>query len=157
MGMSTFYGVVNNANGNTVYVTGVPVNINSTDHQQNGTTAIGQLATEQNYNFNGWQIATSAQVDQWLIGSRDVVWHRTNDSGMNEDGSLKNPSNWSRWTRQSNVNIPVQQFQKATQDILALETLTSNLNQRLTAIENDIVTLWDASGTVKLGRILKAK
>jgi len=56
-----------------------------------------------------------------------------------------------------NVNIPVQQFQKATQDILALEALTSNLNQRLTAIENDIVTLWDASGTVKLGRILKAK
>lgn len=157
MGMSTFYGVVNNTNGNTEYVTGVPVNINSTDHQQNGTTAIGQLAAGQNYDFNGWQIATPAQVDQWLVGVSDSVWHRTNDSGMNEDGSLKNPSNWGQWTRESNVNIPVQQFQKAIQDILALEALTSNLNQRLTAIENDIVTLWDASGTVKLGRILKAK
>lgn len=157
MGMSTFYGLVNNTNGNTEYVTGVPVNINSTDHQQNGTTAIGQLATGQNYDFNGWQIATPAQVDQWLVGVADSVWHRTNDSGMNEDGSLKNPSNWGQWTRESNVNIPVQQFQKAIQDILALEALTSNLNQRLTAIENDIVTLWDASGTVKLGRILKAK
>lgn len=157
MGMSTFYGVVNNTNGNTEYVTGVPVNINSTDHQQNGTTAIGQLATGQNYDFSGWQLATSAQVDQWLIGSGDVVWHRTNDSGMNADGSLKNLNDWGVWTRESNVNIPVQQFQKAIQDILALETLTSNLNQRLTAIENDIVTLWDASGTVKLGRILKAK
>ena len=157
MGMSTFYGVVNNTNGNTQYVTGVPVNINSTDHQQNGTTAIGQLATGQNYDFNGWQMATPAQVDQWLIGASDSVWHRTNDSGMNEDGSLKNPSDWGVWTRESNVNIPVQQFQKAIQDILALETLTSNLNQRLTTIENDIVTLWDASGTVKLGRILKAK
>ena len=157
MGMSTFYGVVNNTNGNTQYVTGVPVNINSTDHQQNGTTAIGQLATGQNYDFNGWQIATPAQVDQWLVGAFDSVWHRTNDSGMNEDGSLKNPSDWGQWTRESNVNIPVQQFQKATQDILALEALTSNLNQRLTTIENDIVTLWDASGTVKLGRVLKAK
>lgn len=157
MGMSTFYGVVNNTNGNTEYVTGVPVNINSADHQQNGTTAIGQLATGQDYDFNGWQIATPAQVDQWLVGVADSVWHRTNDSGMNEDGSLKNPSNWGQWTRESNVNIPVQQFQKAIQDILALEALTSNLNQRLTAIENDIVTLWDASGTVKLGRILKAK
>ena len=157
MGMSTFYGVVNNTNGNTQYVTGVPVNINSTDHQQNGTTAIGQLATGQNYDFNGWQMATPAQVDQWLIGASDSVWHRTNDSGMNEDGSLKNPSDWGVWTRESNVNIPVQQFQKAIQDILALEALTSNLNQRLTAIENDIVTLWEASGTVKLGRILKAK
>ena len=157
MGMSTFYGVVNNTNGNTQYVTGVPVNINSTDHQQNGTTAIGQLATGQNYDFNGWQMATPAQVDQWLIGASDSVWHRTNDSGMNEDGSLKNPSDWGVWTRESNVNIPVQQFQKAIQDILALEALTSNLNQRLTTIENDIVTLWDASGTVKLGRILKAK
>lgn len=156
-GMSTFYGVVNNTNGNTEYVTGVPVNINSTDHQQNGTTSIGQLATGQNYDFNGWQIATPAQVDQWLVGVADSVWHRTNDSGMNEDGSLKNPSNWGQWTRESNVNIPVQQFQKAIQDILALEALTSNLNQRLTAIENDIITLWDASGTVKLGRILKAK
>lgn len=157
MGMSTFYGVVNNTNGNTEYVTGVPVNINSTDHQQNGTIAIGQLAAGQNYDFNGWQIATPAQVDQWLVGVSDSVWHRTNDSGMNEDGSLKNPNNWGQWTRESNVNIPVQQFQKAIQDILALEALTSNLNQRLTAIENDIVTLWDASGTVKLGRILKAK
>ena len=157
MGMSTFYGVVNNTNGNTEYVTGVPVDINSTDHQQNGTTVIGQLAAGQNYDFSGWQIATPAQVDQWLVGVADSVWHRTNDSGMNEDGSLKNPSNWGQWTRESNANIPVQQFQKAIQDILALETLTSNLNQRLTAIENDIVTLWDASGTIKLGRILKAK
>ena len=157
MGMSTFYGVVNNTNGNTQYVTGVPVNINSTDHQQNGTTAIGQLATGQNYDFNGWQMATPAQVDQWLIGASDSVWHRTNDSGMNEDGSLKNPSDWGVWTRESNVNIPVQQFQKAIQDILALEALTFNLNQRLTTIENDIVTLWDTSGTTKLGRILKAK
>lgn len=157
MGMSTFYGVVNNTNGNTEYVTGVPVNINSTDHQQNGTTTIGQLAAGQNYDFNGWQIATPAQVDQWLVGVSDSVWHRTNDSGMNEDGTLKNPNNWGQWTRESNVNIPVQQFQKAIQDILALEALTSNLNQRLTAIENDIVTLWDASGTVKLGRILRAK
>lgn len=157
MGMSTFYGVINNTNGNTEYVVGVPANINSLDHQQTGTTAIGQLASGQNYDFNGWQIATPAQVDQWLIGVSDSVWHRTNDSGMNTDGSLKDPNNWGVWTRESNVNIPVQQFQKAIQDILALEALTSNLNQRLTAIENDIVTLWDASGTVKLGRILRAK
>ena len=157
MGMSTFYGVVNNVNGSTEYAVGVPRDINSTDHQQAGTTAIGQLASGQQYDFNGWQIATPAQVDQWLIGVSDSVWHRTNDFGMNADGSLKDPNNWGVWTRESNVNIPVQQFQKATQDILALEALTSNLNQRLTAIENDIVTLWDASGTVKLGRILKAK
>ena len=157
MGMSTFYGVVNNVNGSTEYAVGVPRDINSTDHQQAGTTAIGQLASGQQYDFNGWQIATPAQVDQWLIGVSDSVWHRTNDSGINADGSLKDPNNWGVWTRESNVNIPVQQFQKATQDILALEALTSNLNQRLTAIENDIVTLWDASGTVKLGRILKAK
>ena len=157
MGMSTFYGVVNNVNGSTEYVVGVPRDINSTDHQQAGTTAIGQLASGQQYDFNGWQIATPAQVDQWLIGASDSVWHRTNDSGMNTDGSLKDLNSWGVWTRESNVNIPVQQFQKATQDILALEALTSNLNQRLTAIENDIVTLWDASGTVKLGRILKAK
>ena len=157
MGMSTFYGVVNNTNGSTEYVVGVPRDISSTDHQQAGTTAIGQLASGQQYDFNGWQIATPAQVDQWLIGVSDSVWHRTNDSGINADGSLKDPNNWGVWTRESNVNIPVQQFQKATQDILALEALTSNLNQRLTAIENDIVTLWDASGTVKLGRILKAK
>ena len=157
MGMSTFYGVVNNVNGSTEYAVGVPRDISSTDHQQAGTTAIGQLASGQQYDFNGWQIATPAQVDQWLIGASDSVWHRTNDFGMNADGSLKDPNNWGVWTRESNVNIPVQQFQKATQDILALEALTSNLNQRLTAIENDIVTLWDASGTVKLGRILKAK
>jgi len=157
MGMSTFYGVVNNVNGSTEYAVGVPRDINSTDHQQAGTTAIGQLASGQQYDFNGWQIATPAQVDQWLIGASDSVWHRTNDFGMNADGSLKDPNNWGVWTRESNVNIPVQQFQKATQDILALEALTSNLNQRLTAIENDIVPLWDASGTVKLGRILKAE
>ena len=156
MGMSTFYGVVNNVNGSTEYAVGVPRDISSTDHQQAGTTAIGQLSSGQQYDFTGWQIATPAQVDQWLVGVSDSVWHRTNDHGMNADGSL-NPNNWGVWTRESNVNIPVQQFQKATQDILALEALTSNLNQRLTAIENDIVTLWDASGTVKLGRILKAK
>lgn len=150
MGMSTFFGLVNNTNGNTEYVIGVPSNISSTNHQETSTASIDQLAPNQSYDFNGWQIATSAQVDQWLIGSGDVVWHRTNDSGMNADGSLKNPNNWGAWTRESNVNIPVQQFQQAIRDI-------DNLNQRLTAIENSIVTLWDASGTVKLGRILRAE
>ena len=155
MGMSTFYGNVSNANGSPEYVVGVPANINSLDHQQTGTTAINQLASGQVYDFNGWQIATPTQVDQWLIGIFDSVWHRTNDSGMNTDGSLKDPNNWGVWTRESNVNIPVQQFKKAIQDILALEKLTSNLDQRLTAIVNDTVTLSDASGRVILGRILK--
>ena len=118
MGMSTFYGVVNNVNGSTEYAVGVPRDISSTDHQQAGTTAIGQLASGQQYDFNGWQIATPAQVDQWLIGASDSVWHRTNDFGMKVDGSLKDPNNWGVWTRESNVNIPVQQFQKATQEYL---------------------------------------
>ena len=41
--------------------------------------------------------------------------------------------------------------------VASLTAANTALAARLEAIENDIVTLWDASGTVKLGRILKAK
>lgn len=160
-GYSTFFGVVDKARGK--YVIGVPADINSEVESQNATAQISELANGQEYDFNGWQIASSVQVDQYLVGTDKAVWHRINDEGMNPDGSLRNPNGWSVWRRETNVSVSVvqiQQMQNQINDhenrIRTLEAANGNLAGRVKALEDMLagfVPLKDASGTVQLGLI----
>lgn len=160
-GYSTFFGVVDKARGK--YVIGVPADINSEVESQNATAQISELANGQEYDFNGWQIASSVQVDQYLVGTDKAVWHRINDEGMNPDSSLRNPNGWSVWRRETNVSVSVvqiQQMQNQINDhenrIRTLEATNGNLAGRVKALEDMLagfVPLKDASGTVQLGLI----
>lgn len=147
VGHSTFYGYISKARGD--YVTGVPADINSTNATENATSAIAQLADGQAYDFNGRQIASPVQVDQYLVGTDQAVWHRVNDSGMNKDGTLVDPTNWSVWHRETNVTADVMQIE-------AMQKQVDDVTKRVAVLENllgSFVNLKDASGKVELGSI----
>lgn len=143
LGFSTFFGYVNKAGGK--YVFGVPAHITSEENVQDSTSDITQLRDGENYDFNGWQIASTAQVDQYITGANNVIWHRTNDYGMNLDGTLKNPAGWGQWNRETNVNITVQQIQQMQNDLTnlrnnlqSLSSLTDTNKQELLGKITDI-------------------
>lgn len=147
VGYSTFYGYIGKARGD--YVPGVPADINSTNATENATSEISQLADGQAYDFNGWQIASPAQVDQYLVGTDQAVWHRVNDSGMNKDGTLVDPTNWSVWHRETNVTANVMQIE-------AMQKQVDDLTKRVAVLEDllsKFANLKDASGNVLLGAI----
>ena len=147
VGYSTFYGYIGKARGD--YVPGVPADINSTNATENATSEISQLADGQAYDFNGWQIASPAQVDQYLAGTDQAVWHRVNDSGMNKDGTLVDPTNWSVWHRETNVTANVMQIEAMQKQVDDLTKLVAALEDLLSTFAN----LKDASGKVLLGAI----
>lgn len=147
VGYSTFYGYIGKARGD--YVPGVPANINSTNATENATSEISQLADGQAYDFNGWQIASPVQVDQYLVGTDQAVWHRVNDSGMNKDGTLVDPTAWTVWHRETNVTANVLQIE-------AMQKQVDDLTKRVGALEKllgSFVNMKDASGKVLLGAI----
>nr|DAE52746.1 MAG TPA: fiber protein [Caudoviricetes sp.] len=147
VGYSTFYGFIGKDVGD--YVTGVPADINSTNATEHATSEISQLADGQAYDFNGWQIASPVQVDQYLVGTDQAVWHRVNDSGMNKDGTLVDPNNWTVWHRETNVTANVLQIE-------AMQKQVDDLTKRVAALEKllgSFVNMKDASGNVLLGAI----
>lgn len=147
VGYSTFYGFIGKDVGD--YVKGVPADINSTEATAAATSEISQLVDGQAYDFNGWQIASPVQVDQYLVGTDKAVWHRVNDAGMNADGTLKDPTNWSVWHRETNVTANVLQ-------IAAMQKQVDDLTNRVATLEDllgKFVNLKDASGKVLLGSI----
>lgn len=147
VGYSTFYGFVRKDAG--VYVTGVPSNIESVNATEVATTEISQVADGQDYDFNGWQIASPVQVDQYLVGTDKAVWHRVNDSGMNKDGTLKDPTQWSEWHRETNVTTNVLQLEAMQKQVDDLTGRVATLEKLLGLFAN----LKDASGKVLLGSI----
>ena len=147
MGYSTFFGNVDKAGDK--YVVGVPPSIDTEDATQNPTARIAELKDGEKYDFNGWQISSPAQVDQYLVGTDKAVWHRVNDGGMNADGTLKEPGSWSVWHRETNNSVSVVQLE-------ALQKRVDNLEDRVAALESllaSFVNLKDASGTEQLGLI----
>lgn len=147
MGYSTFFGNVDKAGDK--YVVGVPPSIDTEDATQNSTASIAELKDGEKYDFNGWQISSPAQVDQYLVGTDKAVWHRVNEGGMNADGTLKDTGNWSVWRRETNNSVSVVQLE-------ALQKRVDNLEDRVAMLEallSSFVNLKDASGTEQLGLI----
>lgn len=147
LGYSVYYGAVNKEGGQ--YVVGVPANVVSDEVSQPATTSISEVTGNTAYDFNGWQIASPEQVDQYLVGADEVIWHRTNDGGMNRDGSLKDPNGWSAWKRETNVAVSVVQTN-------ALQQQVNDLTKRVAALEElfaGFVPLKDASGETQIGFI----
>lgn len=147
LGYSTFYGEIDKAGGK--YIAGVPPKITSQDNTQNSTNHIGELADGERYDFNGWQIASPVQVDQYLVGADNVVWHRTNEQGAYDDGAIKDHMAWSAWNRETNVNVSMVQLQ-------AMQNTINDYGRRIAILEHlleNFVPLKDASGTETIGFI----
>lgn len=93
---------------------GVPVALDKTDVEtSNAVNAKSEAVEGIELDFNGWQIATGSEVTQYIYtrveGGKQSGWVRSNDGGMNEDGTLRNPDGWGKWVYE--LNLPEQPVQ----------------------------------------------
>lgn len=135
LGSTCFYGEFNAADARTAI--GAPVDFGKFDVEKSrAITAKEDITSGQQLDFNGWQVATDREVHQYVYSSaadgKQSGWVRSNDSGMNADGSLRNPSNWGDWVFE--LNLPAQPAQKAGLDCEAIAQLPQEQWEKGTSI-----------------------
>lgn len=106
LGMSSFHGFVNNKVEPNKFVIGVPKDINIQNSGfTSGAASVTDLVGSVDYDFIGYQLASSVEVMQYFIND-GVTFVRSNDAGMNENGILNDINRWSDWRRTDNAQIP---------------------------------------------------
>lgn len=136
LGSTCFYGEFSAADARTAI--GAPVDFGKVDVEKSrAITAKEDITSGQQLDFNGWQVATDREVHQYIYSSAGVEgkqsgWVRSNDSGMNADGLLRNPADWSNWIFE--LNLPAQPAQKAGLDCEAIAQLPQEQWEKGTSI-----------------------
>ena len=106
LGITCFYGKVKAGDASTTK--GAPVQLGKTDVESSKAIRNEtQVPEGVDLDFNGWQIATDAEVTQYLYTSttdgKQSGWTRSNEAGVNPDGTLKDLSAWSDWMYELNL------------------------------------------------------
>lgn len=136
LGSTCFYGDFNAADARTAI--GAPVDFGKFDVEKSrAITAKEDITSGQQLDFNGWQVATDREVHQYIYSrggseGKQSGWVRSNDSGMNSDGSLRNPADWGDWIFE--LNLPAQPAQKAGLDCEAIAQLPQEQWEKGTSI-----------------------
>lgn len=135
LGSTCFYGNFGAADAQTAI--GAPVDFGKYDVEKSrAITAKEDITSGRQLDFNGWQVATDREVHQYIYSSaadgKQSGWVRSNDSGMNADGSLRNPSDWGDWVFE--LNLPAQPAQKAGLDCEAIAQLPQEQWEKGTSI-----------------------
>lgn len=124
LGISCFTGVFNAVDADAAI--GAPVKFGETNvEKSDAITAKEDITSGYQLDFTGWQVATGKEVHQYIYSRvGDGVqsgWVRSNDSGMNADGTLKNPNDWGKWVYE--LNLPEQPAAAAGLDCAAIDAL----------------------------------
>lgn len=156
LGMTTFHGFINNKTQPNKFVIGAPKDPNI---QNSGTTpsasVIDELVGQQDYDFIGYQLASSVEVMQYFIND-GVTYVRTNDAGMGENGVLNDPNRWSDWHRTDNAQIPFNMINNHTAQIADLfRDLAQDKKDLAEAIKTLNAAI--ASAKTEAGNALQAK
>lgn len=136
LGSTCFYGDFNAADARTAI--GAPVDFGKFDVEKSrAITAKEDITSDQQLDFNGWQVATDREVHQYIYSrggseGKQSGWVRSNESGMSADGSLRNPEDWSDWVYE--LNLPAQPAQKAGLDCEAIAQLPQEQWEKGTSI-----------------------
>ena len=136
LGSTCFYGDFNAADARTAI--GAPVDFGKFDVEKSrAITAKEDITSGQQLDFNGWQVATDREVHQYIYSragaeGKQSGWVRSNESGMNADGSLRNPADWGDWVYE--LNLPAQPAQKAGLDCEAIAQLPQEQWEKGTSI-----------------------
>lgn len=136
LGSTCFYGDFNAADAQTAI--GAPVDFGKFDVEKSRAIAAKEdITSGYQLDFNGFQIATDREVHQYIYSRAGVEgkqsgWVRSNDSGMNADGSLRNPADWGDWVFE--LNLPAQPAQKAGLDCEAIAQLPQEQWEKGTSI-----------------------
>ena len=124
LGISCFTGVFNAVDADAAI--GAPVKFGETNVEKSDAIATKEdITSGYQLDFTGWQVATGKEVHQYIYSRvGDGVqsgWVRSNDSGMNADGTLKNPNDWGKWVYE--LNLPEQPAPAAGLDCAAIDAL----------------------------------
>lgn len=124
LGISCFTGVFNTVDADAAI--GAPVKFGETNvEKSDAITAKEDITSGYRLDFTGWQVATGKEVHQYIysrVGNGvQSGWVRSNDSGMNADGTLKNPNDWGKWVYE--LNLPEQPTPAAGLDCAAIDAL----------------------------------
>lgn len=136
LGSTCFYGDFNAADARTAI--GAPVDFGKFDVEKSRAIAAKEdITSGYQLDFNGFQIATDREVHQYIYSrvgaeNKQSGWVRSNDSGMNADGSLRNPSDWGDWVFE--LNLPAQPAPKAGLDCEAIAQLPQEQWEKGTSI-----------------------
>ena len=127
LGITCFYGKVKAGDASTTK--GAPVQLGKTDVESSKAIRIEtQVPEGVDLDFNGWQIATDAEVTQYLYTSttdgKQSGWTRSNEAGVNPDGTLKDLSAWSDWMYE--LNLPSKPILVSTAGAIEGDGSTTN-------------------------------
>lgn len=127
LGITCFYGKVKAGDASTTK--GAPVQLGKTDVESSKAIRNEtQVPEGVDLDFNGWQIATDAEITQYLYtattGGKQSGWTRSNESGMNPDGSVKDVGAWSDWMYE--LNLPSKPILVSTAGAIEGDGSTTN-------------------------------
>lgn len=147
LGFHTFTGYVksNNSEGSL----GLPTDFHSDSLELPMAKTWSEYKESQNYDFNGYYIASGAELNVW-VANNGSIWTISNDGGVNNDGSLKDPNSWGKWQKLDNAGGVTDQM------TLKMQNQINSLAAQVTSLSNTInsfIPLKDASGKTILGYI----
>ena len=127
LGITCFYGKFKAGDESTA--TGAPVQLGKTDvASSEAIVNETQVPEGVDLDFNGWQIATDAEITQYLYTAttdgKQSGWTRSNEAGMNPDGSVKDVDAWSDWMYE--LNLPSKPILVSTAGAIEGDGSTTN-------------------------------
>lgn len=127
LGITCFYGKFTAGDESTAK--GAPIQLGKTDVASSEAIANETEVPEGvDLDFNGWQIATDAEITQYLYTAttdgKQSGWTRSNESGMNPDGSVKDANAWSDWMYE--LNLPSKPILVSTAGAIEGDGSTTN-------------------------------
>ena len=127
LGITCFYGKFKAGDESTTK--GAPIQLGKTDvASSKAIRIVTQVPEGVDLDFNGWQIATDAEITQYLYTAttdgKQSGWTRSNESGMNPDGSVKDVNAWSDWMYE--LNLPSKPILVSTAGAIEGDGSTTN-------------------------------
>ena len=127
LGITCFYGKFKAGDESTAR--GAPIQLGKTDVASSEAIVNETEVPEGvDLDFNGWQIATDAEITQYLYTAttdgKQSGWTRSNESGMNPDGSVKDANVWGDWMYE--LNLPSKPILVSTAGAIEGDGSTTN-------------------------------
>lgn len=133
LGFHTFSGYVDK--GRQTGTLGLPVNFDSLEPEEEMAETFAAYADGTFYDYNGYYIASSHEIGIW-VQNGNAMWYISNDSGVNTDGSLKDPTAWTKWQKLDNAGAVTNEMIKSMQNqINALQQNLKSANDEISELQ----------------------
>lgn len=139
LGFHTFTGIVDTINRTGSL--GLPTNVAGTEHELPMANTWESYTANQQYDFNGYYIASGNELNIW-VAEGEAMWVISNDSGVNPDGTLKNPNAWHKWQKIDNAGaVTNEMIKKMQEQINALGASNTAQDSEINALKAKVQAL----------------